>query len=532
MKKEGQQKMYLSPLKGDHAKPTPTNTEPGSRSELAIIFKQLVEREHKRQRLIREINARDYKAPESALLRALNPRLSFDDPPSNHHYAVYKDYVAFFNWVKSDPAAKALPYNAWADFTDSLSDNERPFRLKRTKATPQYSRCKQCGTPFTILVNEVEKLTLSQFAFCNETLLTSGECKRAWLAAHPVLKQPSPRFNQITPEDVDWAERQASLRDLSAERVPTNFCPATRSYVLQDHTCYEALGNQIFAHRCEERVTQNHESVATVKHERWLNTIERLRAAQKLLKQWNDRREQDRQSRVSFYKTFCPVAKPPIQSLTAALQRAAHKFTSPTLRTGALLDIWSDSVAEHIDAVGPKTSFYHYPTGAPFDLVTSGYDDSIPRKTNDSLPSEWEGFKKGRELMLGNVNQLDRSITKHLSHKECNPLVNTSGSEATNGAQIDRSSRDRRGDAVGRYKEAQLEPSVWTRCVYCNRPFEANEGARTCTDNCRKHRNEEFTAKVAEAVSDPMITEEVLQLLLKESDQCLTELEEELMRSK
>jgi hypothetical protein len=68
----------------------------------------------------------------------------------------------------------------------------------------QFSRCLFCGTEFT---DGKGRETLSNFAFCGETSLISGECKRAWIGSQPQVKAVERQFNLVTPEDVDHAER-------------------------------------------------------------------------------------------------------------------------------------------------------------------------------------------------------------------------------------------------------------------------------------------------------------------------------------
>jgi len=62
----------------------------------------------------------------------------------------------------------------------------------------RYSRCHHCGKEF---------VTPSGFAFCGESLLKAGDCKKAWLITRPVQQPREPKFNMVTPEDADHAKR-------------------------------------------------------------------------------------------------------------------------------------------------------------------------------------------------------------------------------------------------------------------------------------------------------------------------------------
>lgn len=61
----------------------------------------------------------------------------------------------------------------------------------RFDSTQQFSRCLQCGSPFTSIVNGKEKPSLSPFPFCGETKHTDGPCKPLWIAAHPNVEVPT-----------------------------------------------------------------------------------------------------------------------------------------------------------------------------------------------------------------------------------------------------------------------------------------------------------------------------------------------------
>jgi hypothetical protein len=95
----------------------------------------------------------------------------------------------------------------------------------------KYSRCKHCLKPF---VDGQGREVLSQFEFCGESLLVTGECKKAWLAALPVAKASQPQSTIATPEDHDWDERQGSRKKPMGESK-TNWCPECSAYVNQNH---------------------------------------------------------------------------------------------------------------------------------------------------------------------------------------------------------------------------------------------------------------------------------------------------------
>jgi hypothetical protein len=72
----------------------------------------------------------------------------------------------------------------------------------------KFSRCLFCDVEFA---DANGRTSLSMFAFCGESLLATGECKRAWLAALPTPKKPKSNLGQVTPEDVERATRRKSL---------------------------------------------------------------------------------------------------------------------------------------------------------------------------------------------------------------------------------------------------------------------------------------------------------------------------------
>lgn len=80
----------------------------------------------------------------------------------------------------------------------------KPPKAVGKKPEQQFSRCLFCNTEFT---DAKGKSTLSSFAFCGETLYKVGNCKRLWLASRHVAQPVKPKFNMVTPEDVDHAER-------------------------------------------------------------------------------------------------------------------------------------------------------------------------------------------------------------------------------------------------------------------------------------------------------------------------------------
>jgi hypothetical protein len=70
----------------------------------------------------------------------------------------------------------------------SRRDFDKPANL--------FSRCVQCGTPFTVRVNGEEKRVFQRFPFCGETPITGGVCKAAWIAAHPNVSLPISRCSE------------------------------------------------------------------------------------------------------------------------------------------------------------------------------------------------------------------------------------------------------------------------------------------------------------------------------------------------
>lgn len=118
-----------------------------------------------------------------------------------------------------------------------LGANGEPNRdvLKPTKPAgkdkvQRFSRCLHCNTEF---IDERGRPTPSSFAFCGETSLEAGDCKRAWLATRPEVKR-EPKFTVVTREDVDWTKRQPSMRK-GLRKARANYCPTCREYVTQAH---------------------------------------------------------------------------------------------------------------------------------------------------------------------------------------------------------------------------------------------------------------------------------------------------------
>jgi hypothetical protein len=64
-------------------------------------------------------------------------------------------------------------------------------RREFDKQKPGFSRCMECGAPFTVSINGQEKPVFQRFAFCKETPITGGACKAAWIAAHPNVALPT-----------------------------------------------------------------------------------------------------------------------------------------------------------------------------------------------------------------------------------------------------------------------------------------------------------------------------------------------------
>jgi hypothetical protein len=102
-----------------------------------------------------------------------------------------------------------------------------------------FSNCIECGKEFVDGKSEPE---LRGVAFCGETDRSQGTCKASWLAKHPAqceLPRPEPRFQQVTPEDVAWGERQGlnhsnpSARTLAA--YETKLLADVAAYRAKDH---------------------------------------------------------------------------------------------------------------------------------------------------------------------------------------------------------------------------------------------------------------------------------------------------------
>lgn len=102
-----------------------------------------------------------------------------------------------------------------------------PEKISKDKKQ-SYSRCAQCGAPF---LNSNDKPITSMFAFCGETLLTTGECKRKWLDRQQSLK---PLAVKHTPAK-DLGEKETGRTRMG--RLYTNYCPTCKEYKAIDHEC-------------------------------------------------------------------------------------------------------------------------------------------------------------------------------------------------------------------------------------------------------------------------------------------------------
>lgn len=84
-------------------------------------------------------------------------------------------------------------------------NHEEKFVIARSN---KFSRCTFCDSEF---VDTLGGPTLSSFAFCGESLLVTGECKRAWLAALPLPQVVEAPPTTVTVEDHNHATRQKRL---------------------------------------------------------------------------------------------------------------------------------------------------------------------------------------------------------------------------------------------------------------------------------------------------------------------------------
>ena len=92
----------------------------------------------------------------------------------------------------------------------------------------QFSKCEFCKTPFE---------ALSGFAFCGETAIADGACKKAYYEARPNIVAPVFGRTRFA-SHLDL--HQARLFEKPGKGIPqskTNFCPRCKEYVNQIHEC-------------------------------------------------------------------------------------------------------------------------------------------------------------------------------------------------------------------------------------------------------------------------------------------------------
>jgi hypothetical protein len=88
----------------------------------------------------------------------------------------------------------------------------------------QYSRCKHCGLEFA---------TLQGFAFCGETVLVNGACKRAYMDALPTPSPVMSKFEKGIYRDALTVYPRNQFRSMGHRYL--NFCPKCNAYVQQNH---------------------------------------------------------------------------------------------------------------------------------------------------------------------------------------------------------------------------------------------------------------------------------------------------------
>lgn len=82
---------------------------------------------------------------------------------------------------------------------DRIVERRKEIQLVKDHGQ-KFSRCMQCGTEFT----DQGRPVVSAFAFCGETQLVAGSCKKAWLVAHPETCKPSDPVPEPTPMVTGW----------------------------------------------------------------------------------------------------------------------------------------------------------------------------------------------------------------------------------------------------------------------------------------------------------------------------------------
>lgn len=104
------------------------------------------------------------------------------------------------------------------DARGSSKTYQLTHRLQWDKPWSSFRRCAECAQEF---VNQNNEPIFSQVAL-------HDKCKESWLAKHPDqcdLSQPTPRFQQVTPEDVDWCARPSlNKRTMQANAALLEHC--------------------------------------------------------------------------------------------------------------------------------------------------------------------------------------------------------------------------------------------------------------------------------------------------------------------
>jgi hypothetical protein len=135
---------------------------------------------------------------------------------------------------------------------DNYKEN-KPNLNKIKDRFQRHSLCVQCGTVF---VDDNGKTTPSPFAFCGETALTTGDCKRAWLDALHKPSAPVVKFQCMTLDDTKQGKRFNAPKHQNMPKSRTYFCPlcvevvmkkgkevrrTTGMYRQKDHECGEVI---------------------------------------------------------------------------------------------------------------------------------------------------------------------------------------------------------------------------------------------------------------------------------------------------
>ena len=513
-------------------------------------------------RILQSITAALLNPPKSNLARVA---VAFDThkatiaaPADEKKTNIYASYVAFCKVISGgvhpdtkEPLEILTPRSI--EDWDEQRDKQKPkhgkhphYRITKDKGN-RFSRCLHCATEFT---DGKGKTTQSVFAFCEETPITQGMCKRAWLefrqpaclrgVERPVTfdkhiarsvssyrlfrKNGTPRnverrisvdlaTMQVTPEWVEsFVVKVDALKPSTKERklpYKSKWCRGCEEYVEQSHSCqrHDAHLQHWQYYKTTSALLKTHQLLIADSVNLFAHMLEDMRRVMRLMKRMRRRVTSVADRIVVVSQSELDAMLPLNAWLPPSKSYVGDYLAKVNPRTCKHINLrsFTFSTGETIQSCPDCTAFDEERQDVLKTVNISALKGTQLREWDNKLKTE--GLSEGRaafhpSLCWGDFDDLaDFDDVGGEASFNSGARVNTAGCVGTDGDGVhkDSSVRDRRANAIRR-EEAKHVPLTNSLCWWCGAELWDRKGTHFCPDTDHRQRFDEEVDELIRAL--------------------------------